>query len=156
MNYPIWKPILIVLVLLGCGSLIATKGLKPGIDLAGGTVLTYDVLVPPGRDATEVINDTIAIQRDRIDPTGTKNLIWREESGNRLSVTMALPSPLVGERRDAFEAAKAALLADTLDRSQLERAVEDTNALNRAAEFERLAGGDEALLAQLKLSLIHI
>ena len=149
MNYPIWKPILIVLVLLGCGSLIATKGLKPGIDLAGGTVLTYDVLVPTGRDATEVINNTIAIVRERIDPTGTKNLIWREESGNRLSVTMALPSPLVGERRDAFDAAKAALLADTLDRSKLERAVENTNALERAAEFEGLAGGDDALLAQL-------
>jgi len=152
MNYPLWKPVLIVLVLLGCGSLIFTKGLKPGIDLAGGTVLTYDVLVPANspRSAEEIINDTIAIQRDRIDPTGTKNLIWRQESGNRLSVTMALPSPLVGERRESFEAARRALLADTLDRDALNRAVEMSNAGERAAEFKRLAGGDDALLAQLQ------
>ncbi len=150
MKYPLWKPVLIILVLLGCGSLILTKGLKPGIDLAGGTVLTYDVLVPAGRDATEVINDTIAIQRDRIDPTGTKNLIWRQESGNRLSVTMALPSPLVGERREAFESARAALLAGTLDRGRLNRAVEITNANDRAAELEKLAAGDAELLAQLQ------
>ena len=150
MKYPLWKPILIVLVLLGCGSLILTKGLKPGIDLAGGTVLTYDVLVPPGRDATEIINDTIAIQSDRIDPTGTKNLIWREESGNRLSVTMALPGPEVGEARKAFDAAKTVLLSDTLDRSALNSAVAMTNATERAAEFERLAGGDEKLVSEMQ------
>ena len=150
MKYPLWKPILIILVLLGCGSMILTKGLKPGIDLAGGTVLTYDVLVPAGRDATEVINDTIAIQRDRIDPTGTKNLIWRQESGNRLSVTMALPGPEVGKRREAFEAAREVLLADTLDRSALDHAVAMTNATDRAAEFQRLAGGDETLITEMR------
>ncbi len=150
MKYPIWKPALIILVLLGCGSLISTKGLKPGIDLAGGTVLTYDVLVPAGRDATEVINNTIAIQRDRIDPTGTKNLIWRQESGNRVSVTMALAGEDVKERREVFDDAKAALLAGTMDRSRLNRAVENDNAATRAAEFKALAGEDETLLEQLQ------
>ena len=140
MKYPLWKPILILAVLLGCGALILLKDgdpktydLKPGIDLAGGTVLTYDVLVPPGRDSTEVINDTIAIQRDRIDPSGTKNLIWRQESGNRLSVTMALPQPEVAERRDAFQAAREALLDNTLDPARLDRAMAADDADERAA-----------------------
>ena len=157
MKYPLWKPILILVVLLGCGSLILLKDgdlktidLKPGIDLAGGTVLTYDVQVPVGRDATEVINDTIAIQRDRIDPSGTKNLIWRQESGNRLSVTMALPKPEVGERRKAFDAARAALLKETLDRSKLDRAIAIENPEGRARAFDQLAQGDAALVTQLE------
>ena len=150
MNTPLWKPILIVLVIVGCGALVLTKGLKPGIDLAGGTTLVYDVLVPEGRDSEEVINDTIAIQRERVDASGVKNLIWRAEAGDRLSVTMAQAGPIVQEKREAFEAARARLLANTLDANAVDAAVSMDDAEVRRAEFARLADGDEAVAAQLQ------
>ena len=149
MKYPIWKPLLIIAVLVGCGAILAVKGLKPGIDLAGGTTLVYDVLVPQGRDAEEVIGDTIAVQRNRVDPTGTKNLIWRPEAGNRLSVTMAQAKPIVGELRGRAEDARQALLTAALDPGTLDSAVALDDAAERRQDFEKLAGGDESLLTQM-------
>ena len=150
MKYPIWKPLLIVAVLVGCGLILATKGLKPGIDLAGGTTLVYDVLVPQGRDAEEVIGDTIAVQRNRVDPTGTKNLIWRPEAGNRLSVTMAQAKPIVGELRTKAEDARQALLTAAVDPTALDSAVALEDDAARQQAFERLAGDDEALRGDLR------
>ncbi len=149
MNTPLWKPLLIILVIAGCGTLALTKGLKPGIDLAGGTTLVYDVLVPEGRDSEEVINDTIAIQRERVDSSGVKNLIWRAEAGDRLSVTMAQAGPEVQEARDAFDNARKALLANTLDANAVDAAVAMEDPAARQAEFERLAKGDPAVVQQL-------
>ncbi|MEL7087482.1 MAG: hypothetical protein AAGL98_03425, partial [Planctomycetota bacterium] len=149
MRYPIWKPILIVLIIAGCGALIASKGLKPGIDLAGGTTLVYDVLVPDGKSSEQVINDTIAVQRERVDSSGVKNLVWRAEAGDRISVTMAQAGPVVQEKREAFEAARDALLADTLDPTAVDSAVAIEDETARAEALDELAGGDDALRAKL-------
>ena len=135
---------------MGCGAILAAKGLKPGIDLAGGTTLVYDVLVPQGRDAEEVIGDTIAVQRNRVDPTGTKNLVWRPEAGNRLSVTMAQAKPIVGELRKNAEDARRALLTAALDPGALDSAVALEDAEQREQAFKKLAGEDEALLGQMR------
>jgi SecD/SecF fusion protein len=148
MRYPLWKPILIVLVIAGCAALILTKGLKPGIDLAGGTTLVYDVLVPDGANAEEVINDTIAIQRERVDSSGVKNLIWRQEAGNRISVTMAQAGPIVQEKRDAFEARREALLQNRLDINRIDAAL-TLEGEARAEELDRIAAGDASLREQL-------
>ncbi|MEM9883989.1 MAG: protein translocase subunit SecD, partial [Planctomycetota bacterium] len=156
MPYPIWKPVLIVLVLAGCLALIlgkdgdfSTVDLKAGIDLAGGTTLVYDVLVPEGRDSERVIEDTIAVQRDRVDASGTKNLVWRAEAGDRLSVTMAQAGPEVQERREAYDAQREALLAQTLDPVRVDQAVQDTDDASRAATFDDIAGGNDELRADL-------
>ena len=150
MKTPLWKPLLIVLVVVGCGALVLTKGLKPGIDLAGGTTLVYDVLVPQGRDSEEIINDTIAIQRDRVDASGVKNLVWRAEAGDRLSVTMAQAGPEVQEAREKYEQARDALLANTLDANDVDAAVAMEDDAARAAEFQRLAQDDATVIAQLE------
>ncbi|MEM7625205.1 MAG: protein translocase subunit SecD [Planctomycetota bacterium] len=149
MRYPIWKPILIVLIIAGCAALIASKGLKPGIDLAGGTTLVYDVLVPQGKDSKQVIEDTIAVQSVRVDAAGVKNLIWREEAGDRIAVTMAQAGPVVREKREAFEDARDALIANTLDPAGVDSAVALEDDTARAQALEELAEGDESLLAKL-------
>lgn len=150
LKYPLWKPILIVLIVAGCGALIASKGLKPGIDLAGGTTLVYDVLVPAGKNAEEVINDTIAIQRERVDAAGVKNLVWRAEAGDRISVTMALAGPDVQKKRQAFEEARKALLAQTLDPAAVDAALLQSDPALRAQDLARLAGANADLLAKLQ------
>lgn len=150
MRYPIWKPILIVLIIAGCAALIASKGLKPGIDLAGGTTLVYDVLVPEGKSSEQVINDTIAVQRERVDSSGVKNLVWRAEAGDRISVTMAQAGPVVKEKREAFDAIRIALLADTLDPAALDSAVTLEDPAARTTALGEIAEGDAALLAKLE------
>ncbi|MEM8737529.1 MAG: protein translocase subunit SecD [Planctomycetota bacterium] len=147
MKYPLWKPALILVLLAGCAALITVKGLKPGIDLAGGTTLVYDVLVPEGSNAEDVINDTIAIQRERVDSSGTKNLIWRQEAGNRLSVTMAQAGPIVKEKREAYEAARAALLENTLDPLAVDSALQVDDAAARAAAFGELTQEPDRIAA---------
>ena len=97
MRYPIWKPILLVAVVLLSALLLRTQGLNPGIDLAGGTTLTYSVQVPESADTRTAIEDTIEILKDRVDPRGIRNLVWRSEAGNRLTVQMAA-GPAGGRR----------------------------------------------------------
>jgi len=156
MKYPIWKPILILVVLAGCGALLLLKDgnpktidLKPGIDLAGGTTLVYDVLVPDGKDAESVINDTIAIQKERVDPTGVKNLIWRPEVGNRISITMAQAGPNVKIAEEAYEAELKNLLANTLSGADVDAAILNPDAADRQEKFEALASGNEELVGKM-------
>ncbi|MEM9417823.1 MAG: protein translocase subunit SecD [Planctomycetota bacterium] len=156
MKYPIWKPLLILAVLAGCAALLLLKDgdpktidLKPGIDLAGGTTLVYDVLVPEGKDAKTVIDQTIMVQRDRVDPTGVKNLIWRPEIGNRVSITMAQPDPRVKTTREAYEAELKKLLENTLDVTTIDSAVLNDDAEARQQEFQTLANGNAEMVEQL-------
>jgi len=104
MKYPVWKPILF-LVILGLAALfLSNKGLNKGIDLAGGTVLTYQVNVPEEVDnPTEAIDETITILADRVDPSGVMNLIWRRVGTSRVEVQMPLASDDVRTKRRAFE-----------------------------------------------------
>src|SRR5689334_22916317 len=53
--------------------------LKPGIDIAGGTSLLYEIKQPPGgsRSADGTLAEQVAsLLKKRVDPTGTRNLIW--------------------------------------------------------------------------------
>ena len=87
---PPWKPILILVVIALCALSLIQKGVKPGMDLAGGFVLTYEVKVPPGQDATTAIEQIRDVLSQRVDPTGVRNLVWRQAGGNRLEIQAAL------------------------------------------------------------------
>src|SRR5690606_1057818 len=104
MKYPLWKPLVIVLVLLGSIALIypPERRLRPGLDLAGGTTLIYDVRVPEDADAQQTIDDLINVLRDRVDPTGTRNLVWRQSAGNRIEIQMALATEEAKQLRQAY------------------------------------------------------
>ncbi len=148
MKYPLWKPILILAVVLLCAATAWFKGLSPGIDLAGGTTLTYAVQVPDGEDPDALIEQTIEILKERVDPSGVMNLIWRAEAGNRLTVQMAQAPPSVGQRRRAYEEARDALLAKNLP-ARAVRVALNAPAAQRAAEFDKLAAGNDELRAKL-------
>ena len=121
MNYPIWKPLVIVglIVLFVMEFLVpATQvQLRPGLDLAGGTTLVYDVKLPRDtKDPKQTIDEMILVLNNRVDPTGTRNLIWRQIAGNRIEIQMALASADTQAKRDAFENARKALLEHNLRR----------------------------------------
>jgi len=155
---PLWKSALIVLVLSLLGLSLWFPGedgygpddrLIPGLDLAGGTVLVYDVKVPKNRDATRVIDDTIAILSKRVDPTGTKNLVWRQVAGKRLEVQMPLPNKETGQRREAFLEAKEAVIAGNIPVRQIESILRQ-DAAQRDVWFTGHAGGNAGLLADFQ------
>ncbi|MEO0586217.1 MAG: protein translocase subunit SecD [Planctomycetota bacterium] len=148
MKYPIWKPILLVLVVASAFALFypPAQRLKPGIDLAGGTSLTYEVQVPEGRDVEQAIEDTIDVLRERVDPQGVMNLVWRPVAGTRLEVQMPAPGPKVKERREAFIEAQEALLESSVTAQSLTNLAAAEGEAREAA-IERLSADvDEATL----------
>ena len=154
---PLWKTTLIALVLSAFGLALWFPGdngygpkdrLIPGLDLAGGTMLVYDVKVPKGRDAKTVIDDTISILSKRVDPSGTRNLVWRQVAGNRMEVQMPLPDPETGRRREAYEAARKAVLQGNISENELSAKLRLPPA-QRAESLKTLAGADSELLASV-------
>jgi SecD/SecF fusion protein len=140
MKYPIWKPIVLLLVLLLSVLLFypPAQRLKPGIDLAGGTTLTYEVQVQPGRDVEAAIEDTIAVLRQRVDPQGVMNLVWRPVAGTRLEVQMPAAGPEVRRLREAYLAEREQLLDSELTAQALTSMVEAQGDA-RQREIDRLA-----------------
>src|SRR5436190_18503040 len=86
--------------------------LRPGIDMVGGTSLTYEIKAPPGTSSnTNLAEQVMESLKKRVDPDGVRNLIWRPQGNTRLEIQM----PMAGKnenskaRREAFDAAQEAL-----------------------------------------------
>ncbi|MBI1335658.1 MAG: protein translocase subunit SecD [Phycisphaera sp.] len=122
---PLWKPVLIlaVIALFFVVMYPPQHRLKPGLDLAGGTVLVYEVDVPYGQDARDVIERTIEVLKRRVDPDGVRNLVWRRQQGNRFEVQMALPPRDTALKREAYQNALKALLDDNINVRRLDGAI---------------------------------
>ncbi|MFN3166860.1 MAG: protein translocase subunit SecD [Phycisphaeraceae bacterium] len=163
MNIHWWRVSLIAGVMFGAVALLWVPGdgdprqdgfdgygpadrLKPGIDLAGGTRLVYDVVVPEGQPKSQVIEDTIEILSDRVDPAGTRGLVWRTVAGQRIEVQMAAAPANVREKREAYTDAVKALRTNNISPGDLDAAL----AKGDPAELKRLAGEDASLLADLE------
>ena len=88
--------------------------LKPGIDMVGGTSLTYEIKQPEGAATPSDLAEKMATTlKERVDPQGVRNLVWRPQGATRLEIQM----PLTGQSaegqklRDAYENAKTQLEA---------------------------------------------
>ncbi len=138
---PIWKPILIVTVLALCGLCIYPPGqkLKPGLDLAGGTTLVYQVNVPSDQEAKTVIDQVIETLKKRVDPNGVRNLVWRRQAGNRIEIQMPLPPTETTQRRDRYLKLREGLFAGNIKKRELDSALR-LPADTRADALKRLAG----------------
>ncbi len=153
----LWKSTFIALVISAFGLALWFPGeggygpgdrLKKGLDLAGGTLLVYDVKVPTGRDATTVIDETISILSKRVDASGTRNLVWRQVAGNRLEVQMPLPDPETNQRRKAYEIARNGVLSGNIGEYDLDSKLRFAPD-QRVDSLKKLARDDEQLLANL-------
>jgi len=151
-----WRPLLILLVLSLAGLSLVWPGvygpgqrLKPGLDLAGGTTLVYDVDIPDNANANEVINDTIDILKERVDPTGTKNLVWRQVAGNRIEIQMPLATATTKERRAEYRQAREALLQQNLTQRTVNNVLR-MEPEQRRQRIDELAGENEQLQQQLE------
>ncbi|MEM8873312.1 MAG: protein translocase subunit SecD [Planctomycetota bacterium] len=91
------------------------SNLRPGIDMVGGTSLLYEIQAPEGADTSNLVDQVMAALKKRVDPDGTRNLIWRPQGNRRLEIQM----PLTDEANRAAEVRQQYAQAQT--------ALENTN-----------------------------
>ena len=154
---PIWKAVLIIfLVALAAWNVYPPKDkLKPGLDLAGGTSLVYDI------DTTDMNPDErkgiaqrmIPFLLKRIDPTNVANIVMRPQGDTRIEIQLPLASADTLKKRKDDAMGQAALLAVVAQATLFDpEAVKDESKLEewyRLSEMMRdSAGAIERAIAE--------
>ncbi len=120
-----WKLAFTVLVILWSVYQIypPSKQLKGGIDLVGGYSLLYEIDTTGLKNTSNLSTRVMERLKQRVDPDGVRNLIWRPVGDTRLEIQMPLPPKQTIEMRKKFRAAMDALVATNVKISELERAL---------------------------------
>lgn len=121
--------------------------LRRAKDLNGGATLVYQVELKP-TDAPDTMARLKDLLQRRIDPSGLLEITLTKVGDDRIEVTMPLPNDRVKALKADFER-ELAKLGDAPDSiGRLEAALKLASA-DRAAEIEKIGGGDAARMAQL-------
>lgn len=115
--------------------------LRLGKDLAGGVSLVYGVTMAPGDNPTEVMNKTIDVIKERVDPQGIYEISVVAQGKDRIEITMPLPTDKVKKLRENFEAELAQAGKAGLEPGRLDEAMA-LPAAQRAEQIKDLAGSD--------------
>ncbi len=138
----VWKFALIIVLVVVAGWTLypPTKTLKPGIDLAGGTSLIYEIdthgLSEP--ETEKLAERMIIVLRRRIDPANIQNLVWRPQGSTRFEIQMPLSSAEARQKRQNYEKALDELLAENISRALIMRSLQKP-AEQRSKDFEEFA-----------------
>lgn len=86
---------------------IFQNGLKPGIDLEGGSTLLYEIDTTgmPEYERRAVCEDMIRILRQRIDPSDQMGLVWRPHGVDKIEIQMPLATEETRRLRAEFKEA---------------------------------------------------
>lgn len=120
------------------------KRLKPGIDLAGGHSLLYEIDTA-GLDDSQLpglAQKIISQLRKRVDPNGQRNLVWRPLGDTRIEIQMPTATGAARDLREAREQAIEAALKLDVPRTSIlaaleqpaEQRLEALKALNKGVE----------------------
>ena len=143
--------LIIVLVIIAAWTLYPpSKTLKPGIDLAGGTSLVYEIDTH-GLKETEkkdLSQKLITVLRRRIDPANIQNLIWRPQGSTRFEIQMPLASVEARQKRQNYEKAETDLLDKNVSAAKIMRSLKKP-AEERAELFKEFTQEDPNRLAIL-------
>ncbi len=142
----IWKPLLIVLlVLIAAWNLYPPQDkLKKGIDIGGGTSLIYDIDTTGLSRAEQqgLAQRMIPILLKRIDPTNVANIVIRPQGDTRIEIQLPMATPDTQKRRKAYEDALNGLEAMNVNLLRVKRAL-SLEGQERQAAFDEFAAGDE-------------
>ncbi len=136
-NSLLWRFVVIFSVMALAIVCVELFPLRPGIDLAGGTSLLYELDMEKAAASRsspqELAQQVIAVLKQRVDPGGQMNLIWRVVGGKRIQVQMPLPSKETRNAKLALEKAEQAILDTSLKQSEVQSALSKTGAARDAA-----------------------
>jgi SecD/SecF fusion protein len=139
----IWKSVLIVVVvaLMGLNLYPPQETLKPGIDLAGGTSLIYEIDVTglATKERKDLSQNMIPILLKRIDPTHVANIIMRPQGDTRIEIQLPVASMDTRNKRQTYEQALQSLEAENINLLKI-RQMLMLGADERTAEFDTVAG----------------
>ncbi|MGB2864893.1 MAG: protein translocase subunit SecD [Sedimentisphaerales bacterium] len=142
---------IIVLVFVAVWTLFPpNKTLKPGIDLAGGTSLIYEIDTHGLKEAEkkDLSQKLITVLRRRIDPANIQNLIWRPQGSTRFEIQMPLASAEARQKRQNYEKAETDLLDKNISAAKIMRSLKNP-ADERAELFKGFTQEDPNRLAIL-------
>ncbi len=154
MGKNLWPKTILIIVLVAAAAWILyppSKTLKPGIDLAGGISLIYQIDTEGLEDeeTKDLAQRMITVLRKRIDPTNIQNLVWRPQGNTRFEIQMPLASAETRVKRQSFEEALAGLLEENVNAATVIGSFRKP-ADERAKDFEKFAHGDPNRLATLQ------
>ncbi len=112
--------------------------LKPGIDLGGGHSLTFEIDDTDYKDS-DLAKKVMQVLKNRIDPQGNRNLVWRPIGRNRLEIQMPQPTEKQASARKEFDRLRETLIASNITLPQIRTRLELPPA-QRDAEFKKLTG----------------
>jgi len=140
-----WWKILLIAGIMGLAFMqIYPPGqrLKGGIDLMGGHSLLYEIddtgIAPERR--RDLAQRVMSILKERVDPKGQRNLVWRPVGANRLEIQIPKPPAEVVRAREAYKVARSELAATELNRNQIRLALAQSDAADSPALRQLLRG----------------
>ena len=140
-----WKIVLIIVLVAVAGWTLypPNETLMPGIDLAGGTSLIYEIDAQGLKEdeKEDLAQRMITVLRRRIDPANIQNLVWRPEGNTRFEIKMPLASAETRDKRREFDEAREKLLAKNINRAKIMRSLPKPPE-ERAVDFNDFAQDD--------------
>ncbi len=131
----------IILIVFAAAELYPpSETLKPGIDLAGGTSLIYDIDSTGLREGeTDNLSQRLVpILMKRIDPGNIQNILMRPQGDTRIEIQVPLSSAEAYRKRKTYDDALNALTKDNINIAIIKRALaKDPN--ERAKVFAEFA-----------------
>ncbi len=124
----LWSKVGLIALLLGLSAWQMWppgQKLKPGIDLGGGHSLLFEVDDSglEQHQKTDLASQVMAILKQRVDPGGNRNLVWRPIGWNRIEIQMPRPQESQAQNRVRFEEARSQLAASSITESQIRSAL---------------------------------
>ena len=134
-----WRFIIIITITLMAAWIVHLIPPRKGIDLAGGTSLLYELDITKAKgDTSDLAERVVSVLKNRVDPNGQKNFIWRVIGGKRIQIQMPLADEKTRaaqkELQDALDAVRGTSIKDSQIQSALARSGAD-----REAEINKLA-----------------
>ena len=127
MQNAFWKLFVIIVVIGGCLWAVnpPEDRIRLGRDLSGGVSLVYSVRMPEGADRPALLEQTIRVLSERVNPQGVLDIAMTPQGSDRIEVVMPLPNAEVKALAEAYRDHLNAFVASTeIKRSALEQSLE--------------------------------
>jgi preprotein translocase subunit SecD len=123
-------------------ALLAILWLKPkrGIDIMGGTILLYDIKSGGQPANASLPQEMIAILKQRVDPSGTRDLVWIGHGSNQIEIQVPAAGGEEADAQKQLDQARAELEATNIHVSDATDAIEGKDG-KTLADLDPLADG---------------